>query len=333
MDRPTDRDPGARVPARLSLDDLASMLGKLPADATESDLALMRTRYREGGLDALEPLAPKGRAHAQATPPAVLARILAIALEHPDWGCVRIAEQLKREDGGAVSSPTVQSLLIKHQLGSKAQRIDALEEAHLATGCPLSPEQESLLVRENPCFRERHAPSPRPAALLVQECFLVGNLPRLGNIYFHAAVDAFNAYAFGFLYPGKRPECAVAVLHNDAIPFYAAHHLEIAEVLTDTGWEYGKSPFQFYLRMNGITHTTTHVRGAAKHGFYERFYEIARGEFCKRVQGAEPYASLEALQADLDAWLLAYNHARPLTGYPNRGRTPSDALNAYLAPV
>ena len=35
------------------------------------------------------------------------------------------------------------------------------------------------------------------------------------------------------------------------------------------------------------------------------------------------YDSVEALQADLDAWLVHYNTERPHLGYRNMGRRPS----------
>jgi hypothetical protein len=34
------------------------------------------------------------------------------------------------------------------------------------------------------------------------------------------------------------------------------------------------------------------------------------------------YESVEALQADLDAWLHHYNHERPHLGFRNQGRRP-----------
>ena len=35
-------------------------------------------------------------------------------------------------------------------------------------------------------------------------------------------VDTHGSYAFGFLHVSKQPEAAVAVLHNDVLPFYEA---------------------------------------------------------------------------------------------------------------
>jgi hypothetical protein len=38
------------------------------------------------------------------------------------------------------------------------------------------------------------------------------------------------------------------------------------------------------------------------------------------------YASVEALQADLDAWLVHYNTERPHLGYRNQGRRPIETI-------
>jgi Integrase core domain len=43
------------------------------------------------------------------------------------------------------------------------------------------------------------------------------------------------------------------------------------------------------------------------------------------------YDSVEALQADLDAWLHHYNHQRPHLGYRNQGRRPWDTVERSSA--
>jgi hypothetical protein len=48
--------------------------------------------------------------------------ILRLCLDNPEWGCDRIAYYLGLK-GRAVSSPTVQKVLIRNGLGRKAQRL------------------------------------------------------------------------------------------------------------------------------------------------------------------------------------------------------------------
>ena len=49
-------------------------------------------------------------------------------------------------------------------------------------------------------------------------------------------VDTYGSYGFGFLHVSKQPEAAVAVPHNDVLPFY--RDLPVGAVLTDNGREF-----------------------------------------------------------------------------------------------
>ena len=43
------------------------------------------------------------------------------------------------------------------------------------------------------------------------------------------------------------------------------------------------------------------------------------------------YDSVEALQADLDRWLVHYNTERPHLGYRNQGRRPIETINLFVS--
>lgn len=47
-------------------------------------------------------------------------------------------------------------------------------------------------------------------------------------------IDTHGSYAFGFLHVSKQPEAAVAVLHNEVMPFCRRLDLPVKAVLTDT---------------------------------------------------------------------------------------------------
>lgn len=289
----------------------------------------LKKQYQAHGVAGLAG-ATGAAPHPQTTPAAVVERILAIALDHPDWGCVRVAEKLKAE-GPGVSSPTVQNILIKHGLGGKAERVQRLETAWLADRRPLAPEQEALLARANPAFREWRTWPDRPGQLLVQESFIVGYFDRLGKLYLHAVVDAWNGLAFAELFPGKRAEMAVAVLHQKVLPFYKKRYVTLGEVLTDQSHEYGKYPYQIYLDMNDVGHRATDVRGPSKHGAYERFHDVAMAECFKPLDRGPSMATIEEARAVLAAWLRGYNDDRPSPGFPTEGLSPTDAFERYMA--
>jgi hypothetical protein len=74
-----------------------------------------RTLRREGAGDA------HPRRSLLAKSFALENKLIALCLEYPDWGCDRLAWYLTLK-GDAVSSPTVQKILIRHGLGRAPQR-------------------------------------------------------------------------------------------------------------------------------------------------------------------------------------------------------------------
>ncbi|QFT29537.1 Integrase core domain protein [Labrenzia sp. THAF82] len=151
--------------------------------------------------------------------------------------------------------------------------------------------------------------SGAPGELLSADTFFVGNLKGIGKVYLHAVVDTYGSYAFGFLHVSKRPEAAVAVLHNDVLPFYQRLDLPVKAVLTDNGREFCGTethPYELYLDLNGIEHRRTKVKTPKTNGFVERFNGTVLDEFFRIKMRETFYESVEALQSDLDKWLTHY---------------------------
>ncbi len=167
---------------------------------------------------------------------------------------------------------------------------------------------------------------------LSADTFFVGRLKGVGKVYLHAVVDTYGSYAFGFLHVSKQPEAAVAVLHNDVLPFYRKLDLRVGAVLTDNGREFCGTethPYELYLALNGIEHRRTKVRSPKTNGFVERFNGTVLDEFFRLKMRETFYESVEVLQADLDAWLVHYNTERLHLGYRNQGRRPIETVNLF----
>ncbi|BDM64592.1 hypothetical protein NFHSH190041_20440 [Shewanella sp. NFH-SH190041] len=101
-------------------------------------------------------------------------------------------------------------------------------------------------------------------------------------------------------------------------------------ILTDRGTEYcGKveqHDYQLYLAINDIDHTKTKARHPQTNGICERFHKTILNEFYQVTFRKNLYDSLEALQKDLDEWLMYYNNERTHQGKMCCGRTPMDTL-------
>ncbi len=271
------------VHQRMSVLELAETLGSVSEACRRGGMDRTsfyeyKRRFQTHGLTGLKDLPPIHKSHPQTTPPELVERVIALSLEHPTRGCVFLSDRLKLE-GLSVSSPTVKNILIKHGLGSRYERLLKLEERAAAQEIALTAEQVALIEKNNPCFRERHVESSRPGELLAQDTFYVGRLKGVGKVYLHVIVDTYGSYAFGFLHTTKQPEAAVAVLHNDALPFYAERAIPVQAVLTDNGREFcgtDTHPFELYLQLNDIEHRLTRVRRPQTNGFVERFNRLER---------------------------------------------------------
>lgn len=267
QDSSRTNDPATKLARkRLSVLELARELGSVAEACRRSGMDRTsfyeyKRRFQLQGLAVLKDLPPIAKSHPQTTPDAVVQQIVALALEHPAWGCNRLSNQLAL-DGVAISFPTVQHILNKQGLGSRYDRLLKLEERVATEPLALSDEQMRLIEKANPAFRERHVESSRPGELLSQDTFYVGQLKGIGKLYLHTVVDTYGSYAFGFLHTTKQPEAAVAVVHNDVLPFYQAHEITINAILTDNGREFcgtERHPYELYLALNDIEHRRTKV--------------------------------------------------------------------------
>jgi transposase InsO family protein len=332
------KDPATKVARqRLSVLQLVQELGSVSkacrqAGMDRTSFYEWKQRFQTHGLAGLKDLPPIPKSHPATTPEPVQERIGELALVHPTRGCDFLSAQLALE-GLTVSGVTVQSILNKRGLGSRYERLLALEQRALEQQIELTPELGQLIEKANPCFAERHVESSRPGELLCQDTFFVGQFKGVGKVYLHTVVDTYGSYAFGVLGSSKQPEWAVSVLYNDALPFYEERAIPVGAVLTDNGMEFcgtDTHPYELFLALSEIEHRRTKVNSPRTNGFVERFHRTVLDELLRVKLRATFYESLEALQLDLDAWLTYYNQERPHLGYRNRGRRPLDTVNDYL---
>lgn len=322
---------------RVSVLELAVALGNVSEACrrrgmTRTQFYEYKRRFQTHGMAGLKDLPPIHKTHPMTTPPETVERLLARSLDHPAWGCDRLSAMLKLE-GLSISSPTVQSILIKHDLGSRYQRLLRLEQQVAEQAIALTPEQVALIEKANPCFAERHVESSRPGELLCQDLFYVGQLKGVGKVYLDAVVDTYGSYAFGFLHTGKLPEAAAAVVHNDVLPFYQDRDIPVDAILTDNGREYcgtAAHPYELYLALTDIEHRKTKVKHPFTNGFVERFHRTALDEFFRVAFRTTFYDAVETLQDDFDQWLRHYNTERPHLGYRNLGKRPIDTVDTFV---
>ena len=321
---------------KMSVLQLAEALGNISQACRQRGVSRTqfyeyKRRFQTHGIEGLRDLPPIAKNHPFTTPPEVVARIIALSKLHPSKGC-NYLEALLKAEGYQVSFVTIQKILDKEGLGTRYDRWLALEREKAGQPIELSAEQIAFIEKHNPQYQERHVESSKPGELLNQDTFFVGTLKGVGRVYMHTVVDTFNSMAFGFLHVSKQPEAAVAVLHNDVLPFYKKHKTKVENILTDNGREYCGTethPYQIYLELNEIKHRMTKVRTPRTNGFVERFNRTMLDEFFRIKFREKPYNTVDQLQVDFDIWLRFYNEKRPHQGYRNMGKTPLERFLEY----
>ena len=296
---------------------------------SRSQFCEYKRSFQEYGFEGLMDRAPIPKSCPHETPPELREKILALSLDHPAWGPVRICDHLRLE-GLSVSPSTVRNLWIKEEMETRYRRLLRLEEEKNGQDIDLTEEQIRLLEKANPCFRERHVESLYPGYLICQDTFMVGTIKGIGRIYLQAVIDTYGSYAFGQLYSSKLPEAAVDVLYDRVLPFYAGMGLTVEHIITDNSREYcGRAmihPYEIFLELNDIDHRKTKVATPRTNGFVERFNRTVLDEFFREAFHKKFYASVEELQDDLDQWLHYYNHDRTHRDYRNMARRPIETI-------
>jgi len=321
---------------RLKVLELAKTLNNVSEACRRSGISRTqfyeyRRRFQRYGMDGLKNLPPIHHDHPWTTSLEVTERILGMSLKYPDYGCIKLSNTLKL-GGTSVSSPTIQKILIKNNIGKSYARLLKLEKLIIQHAIEPTSYQIREIKRFNPCYRERDNESRRPGELLAQEFFYIGKLTSESPLYLHAVVDTYSSYAIGELHTSRKRKAAVSVLKNSVLPFYKRLGLKIHTVFTsDRSWRFDRrnnDQYEIYITRNKIEHLTAYH----SHGFVMRFHRIVSNEFLPAFR-TRSYRTIEAAQNAFEDWLQHYNTKRAHEGYRNMGKPPRQAIQDYMKSI
>jgi hypothetical protein len=329
-------DPGERIAQRrLSVLQLADVLGNVCEACRRSGIDRKRFyewrhRFEVQGIEGLRDHPQPHSRHPQATPPEIVQTILKLSLEHPGWGCGRLAGAL-RSSGRSVSSPTVQHVLCRHGLGRTHERSQKLEELAASGKRRLSAEQIAAIERSDPAFRDRDLGATSPGQILLQDTLYLGECNGPGKLYLHHALDAYCALAFGLLGGSKGARGAVALLRSRILPFYKTRGIRVAAVWTDHGREFcgtAGHPYERCAAKHRVEHCIGCGAGEEGRGVLERFAAHFNRDFFHPRVGTAFRGSWDSLHESLETWLRDYNQS-PLAGWPDMGEPPLHRVEAW----
>ena len=274
------------------------------------------------GPEGLGPKQRRAPAPPNATPTWVVDEILRLAVTHPGEGARRYADRLA--DGGyAISKTTVQNLLNSHGLGRRADRYAAAARLALFT---------SGLITDAALDDRRDGPfgfclwAGTPAAMIGMDCFYIGKLKGVGEIWQLTAVDTCTRIADVHIIRG-RPNTHHMVRFVDlVVRKWRERGFDVGSILSDNGPEFIGHKLRDYLNQHGIVHRRIPPRSPNHNAVVERFHQTILEDCWRPAFHRRLFAGRHQLQAQANAWLVDYNN-RPNHGDYMNGRTPNQILN------
>lgn len=281
--------------AGLTTAEVSDLVGASPAA-----LAKWRRLYVEGGERAL--LRRASNPGSRRLCGELTRRIERMREDHPEAGVRRIRDELRREDGVAVSAETVRRVVNDAGLNNP----------------PVQEHRRPPQVRRF----ERDLPNA-----MWQIDIFTFSLKRLYPVYLIGMIDDHSRYIVGHgLYRQQTADSVLEVVKG-AIGQWGAPR----EILSDNGRQFaawrGETKFQKTLKRQGVSH----VRSAPHHpmtlGKIERFWKTIWTEFLEDAV----FASFADARQRLDHWIAYYNHQRPHQGIG--GACPADRFYGVASDV
>lgn len=271
-----------------------------------------KSRYAEGGIDALTDRPPIAASHPRETKASVAKSIAKLALQKPHLSCRGIAQLLSTQ-GRPISAATVHKVLAAARLSTPQLKAQILDQAPRDDKTRWNANQLALLKRFNSNIIEQHL------VTRYKGCVRLGYFSLdspAGQVWVYAAIEVHSCYAHAQVSSSFDLDQFLDVL-VDATQFYNARHIQIERMVA-------------FPRLKVPT-SALFLTASSNAGFIERFARALKSEKSRAFdfKGAASSRDMDAVRRSLATWLIDYN-TRPLAGFPTYGRSPTEILPSLV---